>query len=64
MKNHKHYEKAIRAHYWSSFSPEKRAESECKFFDEINSEFEAAKVNEAKKTKFESGDMLSTLKSR
>lgn len=36
---HKHYEAAKRAHYWTSFHPDKRAESECKFFDEICSEF-------------------------
>ena len=59
MKNHKHYEKARRAHYWSSFSPEKRAESECQFFDEINAEFEAAGVDEAGKAKFERLFLLS-----
>lgn len=38
---HKHYEAARRAYYWTSFSPDKRAESECKFFDEITAEFTA-----------------------
>jgi len=59
MQNHKHYEAARRAYYWSSFSPEKRAESECKFFDEINAEFEAAGVDEAGKIKFERLFLLS-----
>jgi hypothetical protein len=59
MNNHKHYETARRAYYWSSYSPEKRAESECKFFDEINAEFEAAGVDEAGKIKFERLFLLS-----
>lgn len=59
MKNHKHYETARRAYYWSSFSPEKRAESECQFFDEILVEFEAAGVDEAGKAKFERLFLLS-----
>jgi len=53
MTNHKHYEVARRAYYWSSFSPDKRAESECRFFDEINAEFDALGVDEAGKAKFE-----------
>jgi hypothetical protein len=57
--NHKHYEAARRAHYWTSFSPEKRAESECKFFDEISAEFDAAGVDEAGKIKFERLFLLS-----
>jgi len=36
---HKHYEAAKRAHCWTSFHPEKRAISECKYFDEICAEF-------------------------
>jgi ribosomal protein L14E/L6E/L27E len=59
MQNHKHYEAAKRAYYWSSFSPEKRAESECQFFDEINAEFDAAGVDEAGKIKFERLFLLS-----
>ena len=59
MKNHKHYETARRAYYWSSFSPEKRAESECQFFDEILVEFEAAGIDEAGKAKFERLFLLS-----
>ena len=59
MQNHKHYETARKAHYWTSFSPEKRAESECKFFDEINAEFDAAGVDEAGKIKFERLFLLS-----
>lgn len=59
MNNHKHYETSIRAYYWSSYSPEKRAVSECQFFDEINAEFEAAGVDEAGKIKFERLFLLS-----
>jgi len=59
MNNHKHYESARRAYYWTSFSPEKRAVSECQFFDEINAEFEAAGVDEAGKVKFERLFLLS-----
>ena len=33
MNDHKHYELCRRAHYNTSFSPEKRAESHCKEFD-------------------------------
>ena len=36
---HKHYETARRAHNWTSFNPEKRALSECAYFDEICEEF-------------------------
>jgi len=57
--NHKHYEAARRAHYWTSFSPDKRAESECKFFDEIIAEFEALGVSEEGKAKFERLFLLS-----
>lgn len=59
MQNHKHYETARRAYYWSSFSPDKRAESECKFFDEINAEFDALGVSEEGKVKFERLFLLS-----
>jgi len=59
MKNHKHYEAARRAYYWTSFSPDKRAESECQFFDQINAEFDALGVDEAGKAKFERLFLLS-----
>jgi len=36
---HKHYETAKRAYVWTSFNPEKRAQSECAYFDEIMREF-------------------------
>jgi len=36
---HKHYDAARRAYCWTSFHPERRAESECKFFDDICEEF-------------------------
>jgi hypothetical protein len=57
--NHKHYEAARRAHYWTSFSPDKRAESECNFFDEIIAEFEQLGVSEEGKAKFERLFLLS-----
>lgn len=53
MTQHKHYTAAYRAHTGTSFSPEKRAESECRYFDEIMSEFEKLGVNEEGKAKFE-----------
>jgi len=43
-KDHKHYERAKSAYNWLSFSPEKRAESECAYFDET-----VQKLNEAGK---------------
>lgn len=39
MNTHKHYETAKRAHAWTSFYPEKRATSECAYFNEIMREF-------------------------
>jgi len=39
LNTHKHYETACRAYVWSSFTPEKRAERECAYFDEICAEF-------------------------
>lgn len=39
LNTHKHYETARRAHNWTSFNPEKRAESECAYFNEICAEF-------------------------
>src|SRR6185312_673075 len=36
---HKHYEAAKRAHYWMSHNPDRRAESECTYFDAIMAEF-------------------------
>ena len=35
MEKHKYYDRAYRAYTWSSFSPEKRAESECAYYDEV-----------------------------
>jgi hypothetical protein len=48
MKDHKHYEAARRAYYWTSFHPEKRAEGECKFFDDIMREFSDSPEAQAK----------------
>ncbi len=56
MNTHKHYESARRAHGWTSFSPEKRAASECAYFDEIMTEFSD---NEQVKAKFERLFLLS-----
>lgn len=36
---HKFYETAKRAHAWTSFHPDKRAASECAYYDEIMQEF-------------------------
>lgn len=54
MTKHKHYDSAYRAYYAISFSPEKRAISECNFFDEINKEFTELGADERAFTKFES----------
>lgn len=53
---HKHYESARRAHNWTSFSPDKRAASECAYFDEIMQEFAG---NEQVQAKFERLFLLS-----
>lgn len=39
---HKHYDRALQAYNWSSFSPERRAESECAYFDETVQKLTAA----------------------
>jgi hypothetical protein len=39
LNTHKHYETAKRAYAWTSFNPEKRAERECAYFDEVCAEF-------------------------
>lgn len=54
MTKHKHYDTAYRAYYAISFSPEKRAVSECNYFDEINKEFTELGADERAFTKFES----------
>ena len=53
MKDHKHYQAAYRAHYNTSFSPEKRAESECKFYDETIENFKQIGATENELEKFE-----------
>ncbi len=53
MTKHKHYDSAYRAYYSISFSPEKRAISECNFFDEINKEFKELGADERAFIKFE-----------
>jgi len=42
MEKHKYYDLAYRAHSGTSFSPEKRAESECNYYDAIVTEFTQA----------------------
>ena len=42
VEKHKYYELAYRAHTGTSFSPEKRAASECAYYDEICEEFRNA----------------------
>lgn len=56
MNSHKHYETARRAYAWTSFNPEKRAESECNYFDEIMHEFTG---NQQVQVKFERLFLLS-----
>lgn len=56
---HKHYDAARRAYYNTSFSPEKRAESECNYFDAIMAEFEQLGVSDEGKAKFERLFLLS-----
>lgn len=53
MTKHKHYDSAYRAYSAISFSPEKRALSECKYFDEIIAEFKEIGADERAFTKFE-----------
>jgi hypothetical protein len=59
MKNHKHYKAAYQAYYATSFSPEKRAESQCQYFDEQLKELEDLGANEEGKAKFERLFLLS-----
>jgi hypothetical protein len=53
MKNHKYYELGYRAHTGTSFSPERRAESECKFYDETIKELQEIGADESGIAKFE-----------
>lgn len=53
MKNHKHYEAARRAHYHTSFTPEKRAEDFCTAFDSGMQELEALGVPSYQREKYE-----------
>jgi hypothetical protein len=53
---HKHYETARRAHAWTSHNPERRALSDCAYFDEIMAEFAG---NEQVQAKFERLFLLS-----
>lgn len=50
---HKHYELARRAHYHTSFTPEKRAESFCAGFDADLANLQAAGVPQAKIDRYE-----------
>ena len=53
MKTHKHYELARRAHYHTSFTPDKRAESFCIGFDADIANLQAAGVPQAKIDRYE-----------
>ena len=53
MKNHKFYSMAYRAYTGTSFSPEKRAESQCKFYDETIAELQEIGADESGIQKFE-----------
>ncbi len=53
MKYDKYYELGYRAHTGTSFSPEKRAESECKFYDETIRELKEIGASEEGIQKFE-----------
>ena len=50
---HRHYEAAKRAHYNTSFSPDRRAESFCIGFDKDMAELEALGVPEAQRARYE-----------
>jgi hypothetical protein len=53
MKNHKHYESAYRAHYGTSFTPDIRAESWCRGFDETMTELAAYGVTPERMARYE-----------
>ena len=53
MTKHKHYDSAYRAYSAISFSPEKRAVSECKYFDETIKELKEIEAGQRALDKFE-----------
>ncbi len=53
MKQHKHYEIAYKAHYYTSFSPEKRAKNECIDFENNVKELERLNVTQKYIDKYE-----------
>ena len=53
MTKHKHYDSAYKAYYATSFSPEKRALSECKYFDETIEELKEIGADQRALEKFE-----------
>lgn len=53
MKTHKHYELARRAHYHTSFTPEKRAEDFCAGFDSDIAALQALHVPQSKIDRYE-----------
>lgn len=54
MNTHKHYELGRRAHYGTSFTPDKRAESFCTGFDETIAELATLGIDQHKIEKYES----------
>ncbi len=54
MTKHKHYDLAYIAHYNTSFSPDKRAESYCAAFDKDIEQLKAANITQDKIDKYES----------
>lgn len=53
MKNHKHYEAARKAHYNTSFDPEKRATTFCRGFDATMQELEDLSVPQEYRDRYE-----------
>lgn len=53
MKNHKHYDLCYRAHYHTSFTPDKRAEQYCASFDDAIAELESLNIEQRYIDKYE-----------
>jgi hypothetical protein len=53
MNTHKYYDLAYQAYYWTSFSPEKRAVSECEYYNSVIKELEDLGADQRALDKFE-----------